>query len=89
MKSYSTVVKSEMGGITVIQVQTNDLNPLTAQVLLASPTRALAPAASSDAQTLPANKPRRTGSLALFFRKVRMRSINSVSQLDHIHLWMF
>ncbi|KAL7891877.1 hypothetical protein AOLI_G00013530 [Acnodon oligacanthus] len=64
------VVKNEMGGITVIQVQASDLNPLTAQVLLASPTRAPAPLACPDLQTQPANRPRRTGSLALFFRKV-------------------
>ncbi|XP_072541051.1 retinoblastoma-like protein 1 isoform X2 [Salminus brasiliensis] len=63
------VVKNEMGGITVIQVQANDLNPLTAQVLLASPTRAPPPAPCPDAQQ-PASRPRRTGSLALFFRKV-------------------
>ncbi|KAL7833215.1 hypothetical protein SRHO_G00302330 [Serrasalmus rhombeus] len=64
------VVKNEMGGITVIQVQASDLNPLTAQVLLASPTRAPAPLACPDLQTQPVNRPRRTGSLALFFRKV-------------------
>ncbi|XP_076869913.1 retinoblastoma-like protein 1 isoform X2 [Brachyhypopomus gauderio] len=61
------VMKNEMGGITVIQVQANDLNPLTAQVLLASPRPG---PASNDMQLLPANRPRRTGSLALFFRKV-------------------
>ncbi|KAL6458547.1 hypothetical protein MHYP_G00337770 [Metynnis hypsauchen] len=64
------VVKNEMGGITVIQVQASDLNPLTAQVLLASPTRAPAPLACPDLQMQPASRPRRTGSLALFFRKV-------------------
>uniref|UniRef100_A0AAR2ISH8 Retinoblastoma-like protein 1 n=1 Tax=Pygocentrus nattereri TaxID=42514 RepID=A0AAR2ISH8_PYGNA len=64
------VVKNEMGGITVIQVQASDLNPLTAQVLLASPTRAPAPLACPDLQMQPVNRPRRTGSLALFFRKV-------------------
>ncbi|XP_036427481.1 retinoblastoma-like protein 1 [Colossoma macropomum] len=64
------VMKNEMGGITVIQVQANDLNPLTAQVLLASPTRAPAPPTCPDSQTQLANRPRRTGSLALFFRKV-------------------
>ncbi|NP_001124082.1 retinoblastoma-like protein 1 [Danio rerio] len=67
------VVKNEAGGITVIQLQASDMNPLTAQVLLtASPSRPAlaAPAISSDSQPPPANKPRRTGSLALFFRKV-------------------
>lgn len=65
------VVKNEAGGITVIQLQASDMNPLTAQVLLtASPSRPTAPAVSSDIQPPPANKPRRTGSLALFFRKV-------------------
>uniref|UniRef100_A0A8B9LB11 Retinoblastoma-like 1 (p107) n=1 Tax=Astyanax mexicanus TaxID=7994 RepID=A0A8B9LB11_ASTMX len=63
------VVKSEMGGITVIQVQASDLNPLTTQVLLASPTRAPAPPPTTDTQQQ-ASRPRRTGSLALFFRKV-------------------
>uniref|UniRef100_A0A8B9LAV9 Retinoblastoma-like protein 1 n=1 Tax=Astyanax mexicanus TaxID=7994 RepID=A0A8B9LAV9_ASTMX len=60
---------SEMGGITVIQVQASDLNPLTTQVLLASPTRAPAPPPTTDTQQQ-ASRPRRTGSLALFFRKV-------------------
>uniref|UniRef100_A0A8C1ANZ2 Retinoblastoma-like 1 (p107) n=1 Tax=Cyprinus carpio carpio TaxID=630221 RepID=A0A8C1ANZ2_CYPCA len=65
------VVKNEMGGITVIQLQANEMNPLTAQVLLtASPSRTAAPPAGSDTQPPPFNKPRRTGSLALFFRKV-------------------
>ncbi|XP_026860795.2 retinoblastoma-like protein 1 [Electrophorus electricus] len=62
------VVKNDMGGITVIQVQANDMNPLTAQVLLTSPGRGPAPIA--DLQVQPASRPRRTGSLALFFRKV-------------------
>lgn len=67
-----SVVKNETGGITVIQLQASDLNPLTAQVLLtASPSRPAAPPAGHDTQPPPANKPRRTGSLALFFRKVR------------------
>uniref|UniRef100_A0A8C1AQV5 Retinoblastoma-like 1 (p107) n=1 Tax=Cyprinus carpio carpio TaxID=630221 RepID=A0A8C1AQV5_CYPCA len=65
------MVKNEMGGITVIQLQANEMNPLTAQVLLtASPSRTAAPPAGSDTQPPPFNKPRRTGSLALFFRKV-------------------
>ncbi|XP_063070863.1 retinoblastoma-like protein 1 [Engraulis encrasicolus] len=67
-------VKNEMGGITVIQVQSSDVSPLTAQVLLtASPGRALTAAPITTAALLepPAStKPRRTGSLALFFRKV-------------------
>lgn len=68
-------VKNDMGGITVIQVQSSDVAPLTAQVLLttspsrpAMPPASSAPPASLDPQT--SNKPRRTGSLALFFRKV-------------------
>uniref|UniRef100_A0A8C2Q503 Retinoblastoma-like 1 (p107) n=1 Tax=Cyprinus carpio TaxID=7962 RepID=A0A8C2Q503_CYPCA len=65
------MVKNEMGGITVIQLQANEMNPLTARVLLtASPSRTAAPPAGSDTQPPPVNKPRRTGSLALFFRKV-------------------
>uniref|UniRef100_A0A4W4E059 Retinoblastoma-like 1 (p107) n=1 Tax=Electrophorus electricus TaxID=8005 RepID=A0A4W4E059_ELEEL len=64
----TNVVKNDMGGITVIQVQANDMNPLTAQVLLTSPGRGPAPIA--DLQVQPASRPRRTGSLALFFRKV-------------------
>uniref|UniRef100_A0AAY4EUZ3 Retinoblastoma-like 1 (p107) n=1 Tax=Denticeps clupeoides TaxID=299321 RepID=A0AAY4EUZ3_9TELE len=61
-------VKNEIGGITVIQVQPADV-PLTAQVLLTtSPSRAaVAPPSVLDHSTV---KPRRTGSLALFFRKV-------------------
>ncbi|KAK2857710.1 hypothetical protein Q7C36_005629 [Tachysurus vachellii] len=55
---------NDMGSITVIQVQANQLNPLTAQMLLTSPNKA------PEVHTQPANKPRRTGSLALFFRKV-------------------
>ncbi|KAF7711357.1 retinoblastoma-like protein 1 [Silurus meridionalis] len=58
------VMKNDMGSITVIQVQANQLNPLTAQVLLTSPHKA------PEVQTQPTNRPRRTGSLALFFRKV-------------------
>uniref|UniRef100_A0A8B9LBD9 Retinoblastoma-like protein 1 n=1 Tax=Astyanax mexicanus TaxID=7994 RepID=A0A8B9LBD9_ASTMX len=50
-------------------VQASDLNPLTTQVLLASPTRAPAPPPTTDTQQQ-ASRPRRTGSLALFFRKV-------------------
>uniref|UniRef100_A0AAY4EVT7 Retinoblastoma-like protein 1 n=1 Tax=Denticeps clupeoides TaxID=299321 RepID=A0AAY4EVT7_9TELE len=59
---------NEIGGITVIQVQPADV-PLTAQVLLTtSPSRAaVAPPSVLDHSTV---KPRRTGSLALFFRKV-------------------
>lgn len=69
---HPSVVKNEMGGITVIQLQANEMNPLTARVLLtASPSRTAAPPAGSDTQPPPVNKPRRTGSLALFFRKVR------------------
>ncbi|XP_016143167.1 retinoblastoma-like protein 1 [Sinocyclocheilus grahami] len=65
------VVKNETGGITVIQIQASDMSPLTAQFLLtASPSRTAAPPASSDAQPPAVNRPRRTGSLALFFRKV-------------------
>uniref|UniRef100_A0A671SPC0 Retinoblastoma-like protein 1 n=1 Tax=Sinocyclocheilus anshuiensis TaxID=1608454 RepID=A0A671SPC0_9TELE len=65
------VVKNETGGITVIQIQASDMSPLTAQFLLtASPSRTAAPPASSDAQPPAINRPRRTGSLALFFRKV-------------------
>uniref|UniRef100_A0A8C1Y2C2 Retinoblastoma-like 1 (p107) n=1 Tax=Cyprinus carpio TaxID=7962 RepID=A0A8C1Y2C2_CYPCA len=63
--------QNTMGGITVIQLQANEMNPLTARVLLtASPSRTAAPPAGSDTQPPPFNKPRRTGSLALFFRKV-------------------
>ncbi|XP_062852818.1 retinoblastoma-like protein 1 [Trichomycterus rosablanca] len=61
------VMKNEVGGITVIQVQTNELIPLTAQVLLASPSRNTGARLGSTQTT---NAPRRTGSLALFFRKV-------------------
>ncbi|KAG5274365.1 hypothetical protein AALO_G00135310 [Alosa alosa] len=66
-------VKSDgMGGITVIQVQSSDVTPLTAQVLLtASPSRPVAPPISAPPAADPqSNRPRRTGSLALFFRKV-------------------
>uniref|UniRef100_A0A8C1L6T7 Retinoblastoma-like 1 (p107) n=1 Tax=Cyprinus carpio TaxID=7962 RepID=A0A8C1L6T7_CYPCA len=55
---------NEMGGITVIQLQANEV------LLTASPSRTAAPPAGSDTQPPPVNKPRRTGSLALFFRKV-------------------
>lgn len=58
------VMKNDLGSITVIQVQANQLTPLTAQVLLTSPNKA------PEVHTQPTNKPRRTGSLALFFRKV-------------------
>uniref|UniRef100_A0A8C1L6S9 Retinoblastoma-like 1 (p107) n=1 Tax=Cyprinus carpio TaxID=7962 RepID=A0A8C1L6S9_CYPCA len=58
------MVKNEMGGITVIQLQANEV------LLTASPSRTAAPPAGSDTQPPPVNKPRRTGSLALFFRKV-------------------
>uniref|UniRef100_A0A673LMH5 Retinoblastoma-like protein 1 n=1 Tax=Sinocyclocheilus rhinocerous TaxID=307959 RepID=A0A673LMH5_9TELE len=65
------MVKNETGGITVIQLQANEMNPLTAQFLLtASPSRTVAPPTSSDTQPPAVNKPRRTGSLSLFFRKV-------------------
>ncbi|TRZ01222.1 hypothetical protein DNTS_006048 [Danionella cerebrum] len=64
------VVKNDTGGFTVIQLQSSEMNPLTAQVLLtASPNRTIAPPPSSETHPA-ANKPRRTGSLALFFRKV-------------------
>uniref|UniRef100_A0A8C9TWL1 Retinoblastoma-like 1 (p107) n=1 Tax=Scleropages formosus TaxID=113540 RepID=A0A8C9TWL1_SCLFO len=63
-------VKSEIGGITFVQVQGSDASPLTAQVLLtASPSRPT-PNGSTAADLQNAYKPRRTGSLALFFRKV-------------------
>uniref|UniRef100_A0A673GI36 Retinoblastoma-like protein 1 n=1 Tax=Sinocyclocheilus rhinocerous TaxID=307959 RepID=A0A673GI36_9TELE len=69
--TFVSLVKNETGGITVIQIQANDMSPLTAQFLLtASPRRTAAPPASSDAQPPVVNRPRRTGSLALFFRKV-------------------
>ncbi|KAI1899919.1 hypothetical protein AGOR_G00066720, partial [Albula goreensis] len=63
-------VRNEAGGITIIQMQPSDGSPLTAQLLLAaSPSRVgLGNAAAAETQS--ANKPRRTGSLALFFRKV-------------------
>uniref|UniRef100_A0A9J8BHM2 Retinoblastoma-like protein 1 n=1 Tax=Cyprinus carpio carpio TaxID=630221 RepID=A0A9J8BHM2_CYPCA len=65
------VVKNQTGGITVIQLQASDMHPLTAQFLLtASPSRTAAPPTSSDTQPPAVNRPRRTGSLALFFRKV-------------------
>ncbi|XP_051563026.1 retinoblastoma-like protein 1 [Myxocyprinus asiaticus] len=64
------VVKNEMGSFTVIQLQANEMNPLTAQLLLtASPSRNIAPPTGPETHP-PVNKPRRTGSLALFFRKV-------------------
>lgn len=72
MVPHPLVIKNEMGGITVFQLQASDMNPLTAQLLLtASPSRTAAPPASSDTQPPAVNRPRRTGSLALFFRKVR------------------
>ncbi|KAF5899342.1 retinoblastoma-like protein 1, partial [Clarias magur] len=58
------VMKNELGGITVIQVQANQLNPLSTQVLLTSPNKV------PEMHTQSTNRPRRTGSLALFFRKV-------------------
>uniref|UniRef100_A0A6Q2ZKD0 Retinoblastoma-like 1 (p107) n=1 Tax=Esox lucius TaxID=8010 RepID=A0A6Q2ZKD0_ESOLU len=62
---------NDMGGITLIQVQSGREpgSPITAQVLLtASPNRpSPAPQAQPDPQQ---SRPRRTGSLALFFRKV-------------------
>uniref|UniRef100_A0A674AR05 Retinoblastoma-like protein 1 n=1 Tax=Salmo trutta TaxID=8032 RepID=A0A674AR05_SALTR len=62
---------NDLGGITLIQVQTRGEpgSPITAQVLLtASPSRPIpAPQAQPDPQQ---SRPRRTGSLALFFRKV-------------------
>uniref|UniRef100_A0A8C2AQN7 Retinoblastoma-like protein 1 n=1 Tax=Cyprinus carpio TaxID=7962 RepID=A0A8C2AQN7_CYPCA len=62
---------NQTGGITVIQLQASDMHPLTAQFLLtASPSRTAAPPTSSDTQPPAVNRPRRTGSLALFFRKV-------------------
>ncbi|XP_048879356.1 LOW QUALITY PROTEIN: retinoblastoma-like protein 1 [Brienomyrus brachyistius] len=62
-------MKSDIGGITIIQVQPSESMPLTAQVLLtASPGRPGLGAVPTDAQST--HKPRRTGSLALFFRKV-------------------
>uniref|UniRef100_A0A674AS26 Retinoblastoma-like 1 (p107) n=1 Tax=Salmo trutta TaxID=8032 RepID=A0A674AS26_SALTR len=64
-------IKNDLGGITLIQVQTRGEpgSPITAQVLLtASPSRPIpAPQAQPDPQQ---SRPRRTGSLALFFRKV-------------------
>lgn len=62
---FFVVMKNDIGSITVIQVQANQLNPLTTQVLLTSPKKA------PELHMLPTNRPRRTGSLALFFRKVR------------------
>ncbi|XP_030635756.1 retinoblastoma-like protein 1 isoform X1 [Chanos chanos] len=63
------IMKGEGGGITVIQVQAEEFNPISAQVLLtASPGRASVTAVGPDTHTI--SRPRRTGSLALFFRKV-------------------
>lgn len=58
--------------ITLIPVQPCDSSaPVTAQFLLtASPSRPTAVATTSDTQA-GNGRPRRTGSLALFFRKVR------------------
>ncbi|XP_031423817.1 retinoblastoma-like protein 1 isoform X2 [Clupea harengus] len=68
---FVKAVKNDMSGITVIQVQSSDVSPLTAQVLLtASPGRPIAPPAPTVPEPQVSNKPRRTGSLALFFRKV-------------------
>uniref|UniRef100_A0AAY4EV05 Retinoblastoma-like protein 1 n=1 Tax=Denticeps clupeoides TaxID=299321 RepID=A0AAY4EV05_9TELE len=82
-------VKNEIGGITVIQVQPADV-PLTAQVLLTtSPSRAaVAPPSVLDHSTV---KPRRTGSLALFFRKchhpiMMILSIMLALVLNALHL---
>ncbi|KAL0978861.1 hypothetical protein UPYG_G00176710 [Umbra pygmaea] len=62
---------NDLGGITLIQVQSGREpgSPITAQVLLtASPSRpSPAPQPQPDPQQ---SRPRRTGSLALFFRKV-------------------
>uniref|UniRef100_A0A672PYD7 Retinoblastoma-like protein 1 n=1 Tax=Sinocyclocheilus grahami TaxID=75366 RepID=A0A672PYD7_SINGR len=78
---------NETGGITVIQIQASDMSPLTAQFLLtASPSRTAAPPASSDAQPPAVNRPRRTGSLALFFRKVRKSSLSSPCISETLHL---
>lgn len=78
------VIKNEAGGITVIQLQASDMNPLTAQVLLtASPSRPAAPPIGYDTHLPPASKPRRTGSLALFFRKVREMFIIISCIIDH------
>lgn len=88
---YPLVMKNEMGGITVIQLQSSEMNPLTGHVLLtASPSRTVAPLASSDTQPLATSKPRRTGSLALFFRKVRKRVLCwlTTSVLFDIWYWM-
>uniref|UniRef100_A0A8C2ARR5 Retinoblastoma-like protein 1 n=1 Tax=Cyprinus carpio TaxID=7962 RepID=A0A8C2ARR5_CYPCA len=69
--TFVSLVKNQTGGITVIQLQASDMHPLTAQFLLtASPSRTAAPPTSSDTQPPAVNRPRRTGSLALFFRKV-------------------
>ncbi|XP_056129896.1 retinoblastoma-like protein 1 [Lampris incognitus] len=61
------------GGITLIQVQPGTCDssgPITAQVVLtASPSHSNVAPVTSEVQPI-ANKPRRTGSLALFFRKV-------------------
>ncbi|XP_006639808.2 retinoblastoma-like protein 1 isoform X1 [Lepisosteus oculatus] len=63
-------VANEVGGITFIQVQPGESSPLTAQALLpASPSRS-GPGLSAPEPQNNAGKPRRTGSLALFFRKV-------------------
>uniref|UniRef100_A0A8C1JMB1 Retinoblastoma-like 1 (p107) n=1 Tax=Cyprinus carpio TaxID=7962 RepID=A0A8C1JMB1_CYPCA len=58
-------------GTTFTRHKILDMHPLTAQFLLtASPSRTAAPPTSSDTQPPAVNRPRRTGSLALFFRKV-------------------
>lgn len=67
------VMKAELGTITVIQVQTNQLNPLTAQALLGSPNKA------PEVHSQPTNRPRRKGSLPLFFRKVRWSTTQSAT----------
>ncbi|KAJ8400856.1 hypothetical protein AAFF_G00392100 [Aldrovandia affinis] len=87
-------LNSETGGITIIQVQQGVGSPLTAQLLLAaSPSRVGPPAAAAQSVI----RPRRTGSLALFFRKVRarrtfapalrrlVRYVRSLGTRSHLH----
>ncbi|KAM4613036.1 retinoblastoma-like protein 1 [Polymixia lowei] len=83
LQALSPGVKNE-GGITLIQVQPGPCDPsgpVTAQLLLtASPSRPNPAPVASEPQP-GANRPRRTGSLALFFRKayhlasVRLRDL--------------
>ncbi|XP_066558179.1 retinoblastoma-like protein 1 isoform X2 [Amia ocellicauda] len=63
-------VANDTGAISFFQLQSGERSPLTAQALLpASPSRAgLGPPTLDPPSS--ANKPRKTGSLALFFRKV-------------------